>query len=170
MPDTAFSSSPIGEVEPADHIHLPQLHRPGPFPPPIIRPPPLPLARHHQPVPHQRPIDTGPARHRTNPVPGQLVADPVRTPPRMRPPDLHNPGLGRRAHLMRTTMRPRRTITQPLIGGIPPQPGRARSAATRRTGVPPQLTEAPSNTSHTARNRCSPTRNSTNITGSFRSR
>jgi hypothetical protein len=39
--------SPIGQVEPADHIDLPQLHRPGSLPAPIIRPAPAPRPRHY---------------------------------------------------------------------------------------------------------------------------
>ena len=78
--------------------------------------------------PHQPGRDHAPGavivpRHRLQLGPvGQMETDPVRTPPRVRPPDLHNLGLSRRAHLMRTAMRPRRPIGQPLIRGIPAQP------------------------------------------------
>ena len=114
-----------GRAPPPDHIHLPQLHRPGPLPPAIVRPTAPPLLRRHQTMPHQRPINTRPARHRANPVLFELVTDPARTPHRMHPPDLHNPRLSRRTHLMRTRMRPRRPITQTAqasLGGIPAQP------------------------------------------------
>src|SRR5687768_4266821 len=77
-------------------------------------------------MPHQRPIHTRPPRRRAHLVFLELVADPVRTPHRMRPPDLHNPGLHHRAHLVRTGVRPRRPITQTTqttLSGIPAQPG-----------------------------------------------
>ena len=35
-------SGPIGEPDPADDVHLPQLHRPRPFPTPIVGPLPPP--------------------------------------------------------------------------------------------------------------------------------
>ena len=42
IPDTIFASRAVDEPDAADDVHLPQLHRPAPFPPLVVRP--LPLA------------------------------------------------------------------------------------------------------------------------------
>jgi hypothetical protein len=46
-----------GQEDPAHHVHLPQVHRPRPLPPPVILPAPAPLARLDQAMAHQRPVD-----------------------------------------------------------------------------------------------------------------
>jgi hypothetical protein len=48
---------PTGQEHPAHDVHLPQLHRPPPFPAAVILPPPLTLPGLHQPVADQRPVD-----------------------------------------------------------------------------------------------------------------
>ena len=65
-PRHRFQLHPVGEVEAADHIHLPQLHRSGPLPPPIIRPTTPPL-------PRRSPARCGPAPDRcwSDPAPGR---------------------------------------------------------------------------------------------------
>ena len=116
---------PIGQVDPAHHVHLPQLHRPTPLPPPIVAAAPLTLGRIQQPVPDQRPIHTRPARHRHDALPGQPIADPVRSPVPVLPPQPDHPHLHRRGHLMRTRPRPGRPVDQvrqPTITGIPGPP------------------------------------------------
>ena len=87
IPVTTFTSVAVGEVDPAHHVHLPQLHRPAPLPPPVVRPAPPPLGLGvDQPMAHQRPIDRRPAPAPDRPPPGP--ADErirCRTPPRMLP-------------------------------------------------------------------------------------
>jgi hypothetical protein len=115
----------IAEVDTAHHVHLPQLHRPAPLPPPEVRPPPPALGRLQQPVTDQGPIPTRPARHRHETLPGQLIADSVRPPVPVLPPQPDHPHLGRRRHLMRTRPRPTTAvdqIRQPTISRIPAQP------------------------------------------------
>ena len=102
-----------GQVHPAHHVHLPQLHRPAPLPAPVILPPPLALLRIHQAMPDQRPVHRRPPRQRHHPRPLQLPADPRRPPPRMIPPHAHDPRLHRGGHLMRARRRPRRPVRQP---------------------------------------------------------
>ncbi len=134
-------------MEPADHIHLPQLHRPGPLPPPIIGPFPPSRPRLHQAVADQRPIDAGSARHWDDPVLGQLVADPVRPPklgepagrprtPQPRPSgssDADTNAASRNDHPTRPDRRRRYTAAARC----------ARSAATPRTGGPPRSPRRP---------------------------
>ena len=172
IPDTTFSLGPIGEAHAAHDVHLPQLHRPGPLPPPVVRPPSPPLTRGStspcRPEPDRS--TTGPATAPPPPVPAGTGSS--ATPPRMLPPHLHDPRLDHRRHLMRTRQRPRRPIRQP-----PDHPRRhtgatthAPSAAPPHNGGPPQSPTRPSSTSSTARYRCSTTPSSTSITGSFRIR
>ncbi len=128
--------SAVGEQEPTDDVHLPQLHRRAAFPPfplAITRPP---RARVDQVQPDQRPI--GPRLRHREPSPlGQLKTQPPRTPRRMRQPQLHQRDLNRRRHLMRTRTRTMRTVPktsqpaglvlgQPRMHGLTrhPEPGR----------------------------------------------
>ena len=115
----------IPQIRAAHHIHLPQLHRPAALPPPVILPAPLAFTRLHQPMAYQRPIHTRAARHRLHLVAGQLPADPIRAPRRMRPAHRHHHRLDPRRHLMRAGVRARRTVdqpAQPTLIGIAAQP------------------------------------------------
>lgn len=103
----------VGQVDPPDDVHLPQLHRPRPLPPRVIRPPTLPLRRVDQAVTNQRPIRRRPTRHRIHTIPTQLVHDRPRPPTTMGPAQLHDPRLHRRRRLMRTPPRPRGPVRQP---------------------------------------------------------
>ena len=75
------------------------------------------------PMPHQSPIDRGPARHRIHPLLAKVIPDSAQTPPRVHPAHLHHPLLHLSRHLMRTRPRPRTLIRQPTkpIHRIPPQ-------------------------------------------------
>ena len=59
-----------------------------------------------------------------NTLTGELIQDPLRTPPRMSPPQLHNPGLHDRRHLMRARLRLRGLVHQSrhAVSRIPLQP------------------------------------------------
>ncbi len=103
----------IGEVEPADHIHLPQLHRPGSLPPLVVLATPPALGRLDQAVAHQRPIHRRQRRQRIDPLLGQMEQDRALTPRRVRPAQLDNPRLDHRSHLMRARLRLGAPIGQP---------------------------------------------------------
>ncbi len=114
----------ICQPDPAHDVHLPQLHRPGPLPTLVIRPPLLPLLRIHQAVANQRPIDRRPRRNPIHPLPLQVIANRPWTPTRMSTPHLHHPSLDLHRHLMRTRLRLRRPVNQTSqpLGRIPAQP------------------------------------------------
>jgi hypothetical protein len=111
----------------ADDVDLPQLHRSLPLPAPKRIPPPLARSRLEQTMPRQDPIHRPLRHHQPTRLSAaqQLHPDPLRTPPWMRPPQLHDAHLHRPGHLMRTRPRPPRTIRQPAdaLDQIPPDPG-----------------------------------------------
>src|SRR4029079_9534494 len=100
----------VSEHEPADHIHLPQLHRPATFPPFPFPVPRTPRRRIDHTHPHQRRIHRRLRRQRLHTATTQLEHQPARTPRRMRPPQLGQHHLHRRSHLMRTRARPMRKV------------------------------------------------------------
>ncbi len=108
----------VGQPHPAHHVQLPQLHRLAALPAAILPPSP-PALPPGQPQPAQRPPDRGHTRHRVKPLPAQPVGQPRRPPARMLYPQLHQPRLHHRAHLMRTPPRPMRPVDQALQ----PRPG-----------------------------------------------
>ena len=69
IPEIAFRRQrAAGQMETADDIHLPQLHRPGPLPTPIIRPAALPLPGAASPLrTNARGTWSGPAPGRSHP-------------------------------------------------------------------------------------------------------
>ena len=74
---------------------------------------------------HQRPVDRRPSRHRIDAIALELPDDPRRPPRRMRPPQPDDPGLRRRAHLMRARHRAAGPVHQPrqaAVIDIPAQP------------------------------------------------
>jgi hypothetical protein len=81
MPVTTFTSLPSDRVHAAHHVHLPQLHRPAPLPPPIVGALAAALDRVDQPVADQRSIHRRAARQRQHLLPRQLTQDPVRPQP-----------------------------------------------------------------------------------------
>ena len=54
----------VDEADPADDVHLPQLHRPGPFPTQVVGLLPLPGLRRDEPVTDQAAVDRRPPRQR----------------------------------------------------------------------------------------------------------
>jgi len=87
----------VGQEDPADDVHLPQLHWRRALPPQVVLPAFAPLPRTHQPVTHQGPIHRHPRRHRIGAQALCLVHQPDRTPPRMLAPQLTH----HRLHLRR---------------------------------------------------------------------
>ncbi len=164
------SSPAIGQERPAHHVHLPQLHRPGPLPAPVVLPPPLAFLRLDQTMAHQRPIDRRPARQRRDPVALQL--------PRIR----SGPHAGCARRIATTAPRAPAAsdadTTPAATTGPPDHPAHRRrhtGAATHgpsdgppHTGRATSVTDAPSSTSSTARYRCSTTPSSTSTAGSLR--
>jgi hypothetical protein len=72
----------VGQRNPADNVHLPQVHRLGPLPPLEL---PLVLLglRIDQSIADQDAVHRRPRRRRIGPASTQFMADPPRTPPRM---------------------------------------------------------------------------------------
>jgi hypothetical protein len=128
----------IRQEHPTHDVHLPQLHRPGPLPPPVIRPAPPPLLRIHQTMAHQSPIHRRTRRHRLHPLLTQLIENPARTPTRMSPTHLHHPSLHPNRHLMRTRHRLRAPIHQTgqPVRGVAAQPPMNRLPSHPKTGGP----------------------------------
>jgi hypothetical protein len=115
----------VVEADPAGDVHLPQLHRPGPFPPPIVSPLPPPRHRRDQPMADQGPIDRRLRWHRIEALPAQLMTDRAWTPPGMVMTHLDDARLDHRRHLMRTRRRHRRPVHQAhhaLIRVLPQPP------------------------------------------------
>ena len=90
----------VGQLQAAHDVHLPQLHRPFPLPAPPGRLGTPAALGFDQAVAHQHPVDRGPRRQRLHTLAGQLVAQPPRPPPRVRPPQLIDHGLDRFGELM----------------------------------------------------------------------
>jgi hypothetical protein len=117
-------SAAVGEQDTADDIHLPQLHRPAPFP--ALEPAVAAASglRVDQPRPLERPIDPRARRRRLDDRPRGLVDQPAWTPVRVATTGFEHPDLDGRIHLMRTTGWSMGAIgepAEPLIL-IPPQP------------------------------------------------
>lgn len=84
---------------------LPQLHRPGAFPTPVILPAAHAGQRGDQTVAHQHPIHHRPRGQRIYPEPAQFVDQPARTPPGMGSVQLAHPSLDLPGQLPRVVMR-----------------------------------------------------------------
>jgi len=95
---------PVGEHDPADDVHLPQLHRPVPLPAHPVGP--LPFAGLDEPVTQQRPVDRRARRRRVDPAAGDLMREPRRTPERMLAAQITHQRLDVGRHLMRARHRP----------------------------------------------------------------
>ena len=161
----------VGQEHPAHHVHLPQLHRPAPLPPPVVRPPAAALGRLDQPVAHQRPIHRRPARQRRPPRPAPAgsgsAPDPTPDAPGAAPRSAPPPPPASDAD-----------TTPAATTGPPDSPAHPRAAYRRSHSCTvcratpyrraTSVTAAPSRTSSTARYRCSTTPSSTSITGPLR--
>ncbi len=114
----------VRQQHPADHVHLPQLHRPAPLPPLELAVPLAPRGRIDQVGPLQQPVDPRPRRHRIDTRPDRLMDQPPGPPVRVAAPGLQHPHLDRWIHLMRAPRRPMRPIRQPAqpLRLVPAQP------------------------------------------------
>lgn len=113
-PGQRLRRSPVRQREPADDIHLPQLHRHTAFPAFPLPGTPIPSGRVDHRCPHQSPIHRRLRGHRRHLALGQFEHQPPRTPIRPRPPQLQHRRLHLGRHLMRTTLGPMRPIREPL--------------------------------------------------------
>ena len=127
---TQLASGGVDQLDAADDVHLPQLHRSRPFEPHIRVPRSLARARPQQAMPNQNAVDGALRRHhqhfvrpRTRPA-QHLQPDPPRPPPRMLSTHLRNRNLHRLSHLSRRHVRATRTIcqTSQLLSQIPSDP------------------------------------------------
>jgi hypothetical protein len=119
---------PVGQPDPADDVHLPQLHRRTALPAlPRLSPPPAGTGLDQR-GPGQRPVDPGLTGQRRHAPAGQLHHDPPRAPRPMHPAQLEHRRLDQRRHLMRARSRPARPIRQRLqpTGLIAAQPAMQR--------------------------------------------
>ena len=159
-PVTILASRPSARNDPADDVHLPQLHRRVPLPAPVAacgRCAARAGSGRDAPAPDRRPSATAPAP----PPPGHLKHQPHRTPPRMLPPQLTH----QRLHLAR----PGAGTRAAAATGPPARPGRPRDTAHPGMHALPRhpyraatsVTGTPAKTARTARYRCSTTDNST---------
>ncbi len=137
---------PVHQPHPTNDVHLPQLHRPRSFPPPIISLLTTSSLWLDQPVTNQTPIHRRTARQRHHPLSLQPEQQRARTPPRMQPAQLHDPRLHHRRHLMRTRQRlgrpirqtrqpTRRVTTQPTMHRLTRHPEPDRHIRHRRSLV-----------------------------------
>ncbi len=148
MPVTIFASRAVGQTHAAHHVHLPQLHRPGPLPALVVAPLAPTGLRGDQTVADQAAIHRRAPRHRVEPSRSSRYTI-VRGP---------HPGCARRIstirasttgrHLMRARHRPRAPIGQPAQAPGPrsgatsraPSGGPPHSAGPRRSPWPPSRT------------------------------
>src|SRR5437016_11110103 len=99
QPGQGLGGGAIGEMKPADHVQLPQLHRRAPLPPfPVLASPP-PRRRLNHARPEQAAIDRGGRRGRGHAFPGQLQDQSTRAPERLVAPHLQHPHLDEGRHL-----------------------------------------------------------------------
>ena len=130
--------APVGQVDPADEIELPQRHRGFPLPPLVLALVPLDLRDHHA-VALQAPVDRRPRRGTIDPALGGLERDPAGTPPGVGPAQFAHQRLGRPAaatarSAAAATRRAARRSRPPHTGPATSRP----TASRRRTGPPPR--------------------------------
>jgi len=157
----------IDQLDAADDVDAPQLHRSGSFEPDERGLRPLPWPGPEQPRTDQDPVDRPLRRHRhpSHRFAQHLQPDPPRPPPRMLPAHLRHRHLHRRGRLVRARRRPVRPVRQTgqLLAQIPgqpavyrrpvhPQPGRhlrdVRARQNRPDRVQPLLENRQDNQSH----------------------
>jgi hypothetical protein len=79
--DLSFGA--VDQADTADDVHLPELHRPVPFPSLVVLPLAASRRRGDEPVADQDPVDGAQRRHRTRTAAtAELVMQPALTPPR----------------------------------------------------------------------------------------
>src|SRR3984957_8924715 len=102
----------VEEEEPADDVHLPQLHGPATFPAPVVSPRPLAGGGLNQAMADESPVHRRAPRQRRDALGPQLGEDPAWTPPRVGSTQLDNGHLSRRCHLMGTAVWSRALVGQ----------------------------------------------------------
>ena len=118
---------------PTHHIHLPQLHRPTPFPTPVISLLTSPHLRLDQAMTNQTPIHQRTARQRIHTPSLQLKQQHPRPPRR----PLHDQRLHHPRHLIRTRPQHRRLIHQPR------QAPRTNTTTDTPSNASPHISEQP---------------------------
>ena len=114
-------------------VHLPQLHRPGPLPPLVVRAAPTPALGIDELMTDQRAVDRRPGGQRLIPSRASRLTI-VRGPqPGCCPTQLHDAGLDLRRHLVRTTS-PAASCRPPARQARPP---RTCAATYAPPGAPP---------------------------------
>jgi hypothetical protein len=95
---------PIGQLDPAHHVHLPQLHRTLTLPPSELVSTLATTPELDQPVAAEAAVDARSPRHRLHADPAQLVLDPPGSPAGMLAAELADHRLDLGADLMRTAV------------------------------------------------------------------
>ncbi|HEU4397321.1 MAG TPA: hypothetical protein VFU54_05720 [Actinomycetota bacterium] len=121
----------VDEPDPTHDVQLPQLHRPGSLPAPVVglaSPPGLGL---DQAVAHQGPVDAGQPRWWVDSDPDQFVGEAALAPVGMVSAQLAQVGFDLGRHLMWAAQRPMRAVGQSVqpAGPIAAQPAVDRLAA-----------------------------------------
>ncbi len=121
---------PVGQQDPADDVHLPQLHRSAALPALEAPVTAAPGQRVDQPGPLQRPVDPRARGHRVHAGPGGLVHEPTGTPVRVATTRLEHPDLDGGIHLVRAPAGTVGTIGQSrqTLGLVPAEPPMDRLA------------------------------------------
>jgi hypothetical protein len=120
----------VGECQPADDVHLPQLHRAAAFPAPEAAVTATPGTRVDQVGTLQGPIDARARRRGLHTGPRCLVHETPRSPVGVSTTALEHPHLDRGIHLVGTPRRPVRSVrkAREAVGLIPPEPAVDRLA------------------------------------------
>jgi hypothetical protein len=110
-PGEHLALGPVGQVDPADQVQLPQVHRCFPLPPLVLAPVALLLVA-HQAVARQHAVHGGPRGRRGHPGLRYLERDARRTPARVGPAHLAGKGLHVGGQPRRAGSRPTRRLAQ----------------------------------------------------------
>gem|GEM_PF-4961002 len=122
----------VGQVDAANEVELPQVHRRFALPPLVLAPMLLFLTA-DQPVANQYPVHRGPRRRRRNPCRGQFERDPSGTPAWMCPPHFAREGFdvgpypgragpGSPRCLLQCLDTPGRVLRHPRVDRLPRHP------------------------------------------------
>ncbi len=114
----------VREHHPTHHVHLPELHRAGAFPTPIVRALALAGLRGDETVSKQTAVDGGAGGDGDTSLFLQLMLQGEGTPLRVLHPQGDDPGLDLREHLMGAARRPGGVVgeTAQAVHAIPPKP------------------------------------------------
>lgn len=121
----------VGQLDAADDVHLPELHRPAAFPSPLVLPPTPARRRIDQAVPDQHPMHGDPRRDRPGAVTtAKLKEQATGTPSRVVPAQLTDERLHLRSSLARRGTWPAGPVRKPFqaLVLIPGQPTMHRLA------------------------------------------